>query len=65
MRSTVTIEKDMLDELVAETRSKNKSSAVKHAIAEYLRRRRIEQIKAMKGKLEFDTNAEDLRHRER
>jgi len=65
MRSTVTIEKDILDELLAESCSKNKSTAVKKAIAEYLRRRRIEKIKAMKGKLEFDTNAEDLRHRER
>lgn len=65
MRSTVTIEKTMLDELLAETRARNKASAVKVAISDYLRRRRAEKIKAMKGKLEFDMTAEELRHFER
>ncbi|MEA5115641.1 MAG: DUF2191 domain-containing protein [Geobacteraceae bacterium] len=65
MRSTVTIEKDMLDELLAETHAKNKATAVKEAIAEYLKRRRVEKIKSMKGKLEFDLTAEELRHYDR
>lgn len=65
MRSTVTIEKTMLDELLAETRAQNKASAVKVAISDYLRRRRAEKIKSMKGKLEFDMTAEELRHFER
>jgi metal-responsive CopG/Arc/MetJ family transcriptional regulator len=49
MRATVTIEKDLLDELQRETRSKNKATAVKLAIREYLRRKKIEKIKSMKG----------------
>jgi hypothetical protein len=65
MRSTVTIEKKMLDALVAETHSKNKATAVKKAITFYLRRQRVEKIKSMKGELEFDLTAEELRHRER
>jgi hypothetical protein len=65
MRSTVTIEKDMLDELLAETRAKSKTTAVKEAITEYLKRRRMEKIKSMKGKLEFDLTAEELRHYDR
>ena len=65
MRSTVTIEKDVLDELMAETEARSKASAVKKAIAEYLRHRKIEKIKAMKGKLKFDRTAEELRHFER
>lgn len=65
MRSTVTIEKDVLDELLAETRAKSKTTAVKEAIGEYLKRRRMEKIKSMKGKLEFDLTAEELRHYER
>jgi hypothetical protein len=65
MRSTVTIEKDVLDELLAETQAKNKTTAVKEAIGEYLKRRRMEKIKSMKGKLEFDLTAEELRHYER
>jgi Arc/MetJ family transcription regulator len=65
MRATVTIEKDVLDELQRETRSKNKSTAVKLAIREYLRRKKIEKIKSMKGKLEFDLTADEIRHNER
>jgi len=65
MRATVTIEKDILDELLKETRAKSKATAVKKAIHEYLRRRKIEKIKSMKGKLEFELTAEELRHYER
>jgi hypothetical protein len=65
MRSTVTIEKDMLDDLLAETQAKNKTTAVKEAISDYLRRRRVEKIKSMKGKLEFELTAEELRHYDR
>ena len=65
MRATVTIEKDILDELLKETRAKSKATAVKKAIHEYLRRRKIEKIKSMKGKLEFELKAEELRHYER
>jgi Arc/MetJ family transcription regulator len=64
-RATVTIEKDVLDELQRETRSKSKATAVKMAIREYLRRKKIEKIKSMKGKLEFDLTADEIRHYER
>jgi hypothetical protein len=40
MRATVTIEKDILDELVKETKAKSKASAVKKAIDEFLRKKR-------------------------
>ena len=65
MRATVTIEKDKLDDLMKETKSKSKASAVKIAINEYLKRKKIEKIKSMKGKLQFDMTANEIRHRER
>ena len=65
MRATVTVEKAVLDELVRETKAKNKATAVKKVIHEYLRRKKIEKIKSMKGKLEFDLTADELRHYER
>ncbi|MFZ2197501.1 MAG: hypothetical protein WAV13_07205 [Thermodesulfovibrionales bacterium] len=65
MRATVTIEKDKLDDLMKETKSKSKASAVQIAINEYLRRKKIEKIKSMKGKLQFDMTADEIRHRER
>jgi metal-responsive CopG/Arc/MetJ family transcriptional regulator len=65
MRTTVTIEKEILDELIKETRAKSKATAVRGAVREYLKRRKIERIKSMKGKLEFDLTAHEIRHYER
>ncbi len=65
MRSTVTIEKDILEELLRETKAKSKASAVREAIHEYIKRGKIERIKSMKGKLEFDLTADEMRHHER
>jgi hypothetical protein len=65
MRSTVTIEKGILDRLVKETKAKTKSSAVKQAIAEYFRREKVNKIISLKGKLEFDVDADTLRHYDR
>jgi hypothetical protein len=64
MRATVMIEKDRPDLLVKETKSRSKTSAVKIAIDDYLRKK-IEKIKSMKGKLDFDMTADEIRHRER
>lgn len=65
MRATVTIDKDILDDLVYETGSKSKASAVKEAITHYMREKKKEKIMAMKGKLKFDKTAEEIRHYER
>lgn len=65
MRATVTIEKNKLDMLLKETKSRSKTSAVKVAIDDYLRKKKIEKIKSMKGKLEFAMTADEIRHRER
>jgi len=65
MRATVTIEKDSLDTLVKETKSSSKASAVRIAIDDYLKRKKIEKIRSMKGKLNFDMTADEIRHRER
>jgi len=65
MRATVTIEKDVLDELVKATGAKSKSAAVREIIDEYLRRRRVQKILALKGKLSFELTADEIRHYER
>ena len=64
MRSTVTIEKSILDRLLKETQSRTKAAAVKIAINEYLKRKKIEEIMAMKGKLEFDLSEEEIKRHE-
>lgn len=65
MRTTVTIEYDILDELLKETNAKSKASAVREAVQEYLKRSKVAKIKSMRGKLAFDMTAEEIRHEER
>jgi len=65
MRATVTMEKELLDTLVKETKAKTKASAVKQAINEYLRKKKVDKIRSLRGKLEFDLDAKTLRHYER
>lgn len=65
MRSTVTIEKGILDKLVYETKARSKASAVNEAIRVYMKLKKIERIKSMKGKLEFDLTAKEIRDLER
>ena len=65
MRATVTLEKDALDALLKETKSRSKASAVRIAVDDYLRRKKIEKVRSMKGKLEFDMTADEIRHRAR
>ncbi len=65
MRATVTIEQEALNKLLEETKAKSKAAAVKIAINDYLKRKKIEKIKSMKGKLKFDMTADEIRHRER
>jgi len=64
MRATVTIEKDVLDELVNATGARSKSAAVKEIIDEYLRKRKVQKIMSMKGKLSFELTADEIRHYE-
>lgn len=65
MRTTVTLEYEILNELLKRTKARSKTSAVREAVCEYLRREKIKEIKAAKGTLEFDLTAEDIRHHER
>jgi len=65
MRATVTIEKDVLDELVKATGAKSKSAAVREIIDAYMRKRRVQTILALKGKLSFELTADEIRHYER
>ncbi len=65
MRTTVTLEKEMIDELLDETKAKSKAAAVREAVGDYLRRKKISRIKSLKGKLEFDLETAARRHDER
>lgn len=65
MRTTVTIDYDVLEELMKETKARSKASAVKEAVRDYLKRQKLKKIKSLKGQLEFDFEADEIRHHER
>lgn len=65
MRTTVTIDKKILDELVEESGQKSKASAVREAVALYLKQKKVDRIKQKKGKVRFDKTADEIRHYER
>ncbi len=63
MRTTVTIDYDVLEELMKETKARSKASAVKEAVRDYLKRQKLKKIKSFKGQLDFE--ADEIRHHER
>jgi Arc/MetJ family transcription regulator len=62
MKATITIDKTILDRLLRESGLKNKTTAMREAVAVYLMQRKRAKVKSMKGKLKFDMTAEQLRH---
>lgn len=65
MRTTVTIESEAVNKLLQETKAKSKTQAVTIAINDYLRRKKLDRIMRLKGRLDFALSAEELRHFER
>ncbi len=61
MRVALSIDDELLDQVVAYTESSNRSEAVRIALNAYVRRQKIEQILAMRGTMEFDGDVEELR----
>ena len=61
-RTTITLPQGLVDELVGLTGASSKTRAVILAIEEELRKRKLENIKGMAGRLEFNIEAEELRH---
>mgnify|MGYP001443828527 CR=1 FL=1 len=60
MRTTLNVDDAVLDEVVKLTGEKNKSKAVNRALEEYLRRRRIAELKEMAGKIDLVDNLKEL-----
>lgn len=64
-RTTITLPVNLLDSLVALTGAKNKSQAVAQAVEEEIKRRKWQKVKSFAGKIEFDDETIELRHRDR
>ena len=61
-RTTITLPKSLLEELMSELEAKTKTEAVVKAIKDEIRLKKMEKIKAMAGKMEFVKSADKLRH---
>ncbi len=64
MRTTITIDDAIFSELMRFTRAKTRTEAINRALAEWLRRKKIERLKALRGKLELAGELDDLRRLE-
>ena len=61
-RTTITLPKSLLEELMLELEAKSKTEAVVKAIKDEIRLKKMKKIKAMAGKMEFVKSADKLRH---
>jgi len=60
VRTTLDIDNKLLEQAVILTGEKNKGKAVNKVLTEWIRRIRIEELKALAGKIEIDDNLKEL-----
>lgn len=65
MRTTITLDSQLISLLQQASGAKSKAKAVMIAIQDYLRRRQIEKIATLKGKIRFEMTASEIRHAQR
>jgi Arc/MetJ family transcription regulator len=61
MRTSINIDDRTLDFVMKETGAATKTEAIRQALNEYIRRRKIEKLIALKGKIKFDVDWKTLR----
>ena len=64
MRTTLNVDDDVFRELMAITRAKTKTEAVRVALTEYVRLKRKANLLALRGRLEIAEDWRELRARE-
>jgi len=58
MRTTINIQDDLMDRLLAGTKSKTKTKAVEIAIKDYIEKKSIEDLLSLSGKIDIDPDWE-------
>ena len=64
MRTTLNLDEALVKELMAATKAKTKTEAIHQAISTYLRRKRIEGLLALEGKIQFDLTWQEMEAQE-
>ena len=61
MRTTLDLDEHLISQLLKATKARTKTEAIHMAAAEYIRRRTVERIKALRGKVALADNWKTLR----
>lgn len=64
MRTTITLPDDLIKDLLHHTHTKKTSEAITIAIQEWLRLKKINEIKKLRGKLNINHDLKELRKKE-
>ena len=56
MRTTVNIQDDLMEELLDMTKAKSRTKAIELSIREYIEKKSIENIVALSGKINIDSD---------
>ena len=61
MRTTVTMSDETLAELMRFSKAKTKTEAVNLAVEEWVRLRKLQELRSLRGKLSFEKGIEEIR----
>jgi len=61
MRTTITVQEVTMKDLVRFSKGKTKTAAVNHAIRDWVRLKKMQQVKALCGKLDIADDLAELR----
>lgn len=61
MRTTINVDEEIIRDLMCFTDAKTKTEAVNHAITEWVRRKRIDLLRAKRGKIAWKGNLDEMR----
>lgn len=64
MRTTININDRLFEEVMERTAAKTKTEAVTRALEEFVRRKRMAEIKSLFGKIKFDLDWKKLEREE-
>lgn len=64
MRTTLSLDDVLIRELMEATKAKTKTEAIHLAISEFVRRKKLEGLKALSGKIHLDLDWRELEEQE-
>jgi len=64
MRTTINVSDDVLADILKLVNAKTKTEAINRALTDYVRIKRLEKLRGLRGKLNIDLDVEQLRELE-